>query len=138
MAGQIAATGINVLYQSANPKDFNLATETGIYGCGGSSAENGPTAAPYGTLIVFNSPAFGGGYSVQMFIGRGSTPSFYFRIIGGDGGELFNDDIVKLSVYYTITMLGRKGISMIGIPTTVRFYIYTIPYLDCLQGKIDA
>lgn len=80
VAGQIAATGINVLYQGTNPKDFNLITETGIYGCGGAGAENGPTAAPYGTLIVLKSTAFGGGYSVQMFIGRSSTPSFYYRI----------------------------------------------------------
>lgn len=80
VAEQIASKGTNILYQSSNPKDFNLCTLTGIYGCGGSSAENAPSSTPYGTLIVFNSTAFGGGYSIQLFFNRGDTPSAYYRI----------------------------------------------------------
>ena len=89
MAEQIASKGTNILYQSSNPKDFNLCTLTGIYGCGGSSAENAPSSTPYGTLIVFNSTAFGGGYSIHLFFNRGDTPSVYYRIGSGAWNKLF-------------------------------------------------
>ena len=79
MAGVIGVDGINVMYQAVNPKDFNLCIDTGVYSCGGSSALNAPTSAPYGTLLVFKAIGLDEGYSVQLFASRGSTPHFYYR-----------------------------------------------------------
>ncbi len=72
LAGQISQLGYNILSASTNPKDFNSCTKTGVYSCGGASANNAPTASPYGTLIVFESQ-LSGDYTIQLFFGRSGS-----------------------------------------------------------------
>lgn len=83
MAGVIVDKGLNVLYQGANPPDFNKCTNTGVYICGGTDALNGPISNPYGTLVVFKS-GIEGLYTVQVFFSRQSTNSVYSRTLSGN------------------------------------------------------
>ena len=87
MAELIATNCLNVFVQDSNPKDFNMCIYTGIYACGGITALNGPTNAPYGTLIVLDAQKIDG-YDIQIFINKGSGIGVYYRIGFGNWKEL--------------------------------------------------
>ena len=88
VAEESRINGLEVLYKKNTPKDFNECNITGVYSCGGTAAENGPTASPFGTMIVFNS-SLSSGYTIQMFFSKGSTFSIYVRFLGGEWKQIF-------------------------------------------------
>lgn len=87
VAEYISNKGLNVLYQGANPTDFNACSNTGVYICGGVPASNAPTSNPYGTLAVFKSNS-DGGYTIQLFFSRHSGGQLYSRTLSGNWAQI--------------------------------------------------
>ena len=83
----ISNKGLNVLYQGANPTDFNDCSNTGVYICGGLPASNAPISNPYGTLAVFKSNS-DGGYTIQLFFSRHSNSHLYSRTLSGNWTQI--------------------------------------------------